>query len=63
MRRVAADLSMMVQEIGFLDRFDAAARTGLNGVEFPFPYGHPREAIAERLEQNDLGWADKYRIG
>src|SRR5258707_565688 len=43
---------MMFQDIGFLDRFDAAARAGFTGVEFLFPYEHPPEAIAERLEKN-----------
>src|SRR2546423_14026636 len=45
---------MMFQEIGFLDRFDAAARAGFKGVEFLFPYEHPPEVIAERLEKNRL---------
>jgi 2-dehydrotetronate isomerase len=50
----AANLSMMFQEIGFLDRFDAAARAGFNGVEFLFPYEHPPEVIGEQLEKNRL---------
>src|SRR3977135_768551 len=54
MPRFAANLSMMFQEVGFLDRFDAAARAGFTGVEFLFPYEHPPEAIAERLEKNRL---------
>ena len=41
MPRFAANLSMMFQDIGFLDRFDAAARAGFKGVEFLFPYDHP----------------------
>src|SRR5947209_16923634 len=45
---------MMFQEIGFLDRFDAAARAGFKGVEFLFPYEHPPEVIADRLEKNGL---------
>src|SRR5947209_7066473 len=45
---------MMFQEIGFLDRFDAAARAGFKGVEFLFPYDHPPAAIADRLEKNGL---------
>jgi hydroxypyruvate isomerase len=52
--RFAANLSMMFQEIGFLERFDAAARAGFKGVEFLFPYEHPPEVIAERLERNRL---------
>src|SRR5919112_329947 len=54
MPRFAANLSMMFQDIGFLDRFDAAARAGFAGVEFLFPYDHPPETIAERLERNRL---------
>jgi len=50
----AANLSMMFQDIDFLDRFDAAARAGFKGVEFLFPYDHPPEAIAERLDKNRL---------
>ena len=54
MPRFAANLSMMYQDIGFLDRFDAAAQAGFKGVEFLFPYDHPPEAVAERLERNHL---------
>ena len=54
MPRFAANLSMMFQEVGFLDRFDAAARAGFKAVEFLFPYEHPPETIAERLEKNRL---------
>ena len=43
MPRFTANLSMMFQDIGFLDRFDAAARAGFKGVEFLFPYDHPPE--------------------
>ena len=54
MPKFAANLSMMFQDIDFLDRFDAAAKAGFKGVEFLFPYDHPPEVIAERLEQNRL---------
>ena len=55
MPKFAANLSMMFQEIpNFLDRFDAAAKAGFNGVEFLFPYDFPPEAIAEKLEKNKL---------
>ena len=54
MPRFAANLSMMFQEIGFLDRFDAAARAGFKAVEFLFPYEHPPETIADRLGKNRL---------
>jgi 2-dehydrotetronate isomerase len=54
MPRFAANLTMMFNEWSFLDRFDAAAEAGFTAVEFLFPYEHPPEAIAERLERNDL---------
>ena len=54
MPRFAANLSMMFNEHPFLDRFDAAAKAGFTAVEFLFPYDHPPEAIAERLERNHL---------
>src|SRR5260370_11250129 len=47
----------MFQDIGFLDRFDAAARAGFKAVEFLFPYDHPPETITERLERNHLSLA------
>src|SRR5258705_3732827 len=54
MPRFAANLSMMFNEVPFLDRFDAAARAGFTAVEFLFPYDHPAEAIGERLRRNGL---------
>lgn len=54
MPQFAANLSMMFTEHAFLDRFDAAAEAGFPAVEFLFPYDHPPEAIAERLERNRL---------
>jgi hydroxypyruvate isomerase len=54
MPKFAANLSMMYQEIGFLDRFAAAARCGFKGVEFLFPYEHPPETIAGHLAQSGL---------
>jgi hydroxypyruvate isomerase len=49
MPRFAANLSMMYQEVGFLDRFAAAARDGFRAVEFMFPYAHPAAEVAARL--------------
>jgi hydroxypyruvate isomerase len=54
MPRFAANLTMMFNEVPFLDRFDAAARAGFTAVEFLFPYDHPAEAIGERLHRNGL---------
>lgn len=46
MPRFAANLSMMFQEVPFLDRFAAAAAAGFKGVEFLFPYDLPADDIA-----------------
>jgi hydroxypyruvate isomerase len=54
MPRFAANLSMMFNEVPFLDRFDAAAKAGFTAVEFLFPYDHPPEAVGERLRRNGL---------
>ncbi|MBN9559311.1 MAG: hydroxypyruvate isomerase, partial [Alphaproteobacteria bacterium] len=37
MPRFAANLSMMFNEVPFLDRFAAARQAGFEGVEFLFP--------------------------
>ena len=54
MPRFAANLSMMYQETGFLDRFAAAARDGFRAVEFMFPYAHPAAEVAARLREAGL---------
>ncbi len=54
MPQFAANLSMMFTEWAFLDRFAAAADAGFKAVEFLFPYAHPADEIARRLEQNGL---------
>jgi hydroxypyruvate isomerase len=54
MPRLNANLSMMFNEVGFLDRFDAAAGAGFRGVEFLFPYAFDKAQIGERLERNRL---------
>jgi len=54
MPRFSANLTMMYNEHGFLDRFAAAAKDGFSAVEFLFPYEHPAQAIADRLKENGL---------
>lgn len=54
MPRFAANLSMMFNEVPFLDRFDAAAKAGFTAVEFLFPYEHPAAEVGERLHRNGL---------
>ena len=54
MPKLAANLSMMFQEVDFLDRFAAAAAAGFRGVEFLFPYEFPPFEIAARLQRSRL---------
>ena len=50
MPRFAANLTMMFNEVPFLDRFALAAQAGFDAVEFLFPYEHPAEEVASRAE-------------
>lgn len=54
MPRFAANLTMMYNDVPFLDRFEAAARDGFEAVEFLFPYDHPAEELAARLRDHGL---------
>ena len=54
MPKFAANLSFIFQEVGFLDRFAAAAACGFKAVEYLSPYEHPPEVIAEQLNRHGL---------
>jgi hydroxypyruvate isomerase len=54
MPKLAANLTMLYNEVDFLDRFEAAATSGFAGVEYLFPYAFPKEQIAERLARHGL---------
>ncbi|MCB1755062.1 MAG: hydroxypyruvate isomerase [Gammaproteobacteria bacterium] len=54
MVKLCANLSMLYNEINFLDRFEAAAKAGFRGVEFQFPYDVDKQQIADRLAANGL---------
>jgi len=54
MPRFAANLSMLFTEVPFLDRFERAARTGFEAVEFLFPYEFPAEEIRARIDKHQL---------
>lgn len=54
MPRFAANLSMMFNELPFLDRFAAARAAGFEAVEFLFPYEHPAAELAKRLQDHGL---------
>ena len=54
MPRFAANLSMLYNDVDFLDRFAAAARDGFPAVEYLFPYAYPVQELATRLQANGL---------
>ncbi len=54
MPKFSANLSMMFNEVGFIDRFAAAAKAGFKGVEYIGPYALPKEQVADALNSNGL---------
>ena len=54
MPKFAANLTMLFNEVPFMDRFDKAAQNGFTAVEFLFPYAFDANEIKERLTRNQL---------
>ena len=54
MPKFAANLTMMFNEVDFLERFAAAKAAGFDGVEYLFPYDFDKAALAERVQANGL---------
>ena len=54
MPKFAANLTMLFNEVGFLERFDAAAKAGFKGVEYLFPYDFQPDEIVAKLKANNL---------
>lgn len=54
MPKFAANLTMLFNEVSFLDRFERAAKAGFKAVEFLFPYGFDAREIRQRLDDNGL---------
>lgn len=54
MPKFAANLTMMFQEVPFMQRFAAAAKAGFKAVEYMFPYDYPAKDIKEQLTANKL---------
>jgi hydroxypyruvate isomerase len=52
--RAAANLSLLWQELPYLDRFDAAAAVGFSGVEVLFPYDVAVKDTQRALTRNGL---------
>jgi len=54
MPRFAANLTMLFNEVPFLDRFEKAAANGFDAVEFLFPYPYTAQELKERLDRHNL---------
>lgn len=54
MPKFAANLTMLFNELPFLDRFAAAKNAGFGGVEYLFPYDFEKGVLAEHLQQYGL---------
>ncbi|QPB43276.1 2-oxo-tetronate isomerase [Rodentibacter haemolyticus] len=54
MPKFAANLTMMFNEIPFIERFEAAAKAGFKYVEFLWPYDYAVETIKQELDKHGL---------
>lgn len=54
MLKFAANLTMMFNEVPFLDRFEAAAQAGFKYVEFLWPYDYPAAILKQKLDKFGL---------
>jgi hydroxypyruvate isomerase len=54
MPRLAANVSTLFPELGFLERFAAAEKAGFKAVEYQFPYSWKAEEIAARVRAAGL---------
>ena len=54
MPKLCANLTMLFNEVPFMDRFAAAAKAGFKGVEYLFPYEYDKQALADALKKHNL---------
>lgn len=54
MSKFSANLTMLFNEVDFLERFGKAAKNEFTAVEYMFPYAWPAEQLSELLQQNNL---------
>ncbi|MAY67228.1 MAG: hydroxypyruvate isomerase, partial [Rhodospirillaceae bacterium] len=54
MPRFNANITMLFQEVDFMDRFQAAAKAGFKGVEYLFPYDYKADDLVDALTSNGL---------
>jgi hydroxypyruvate isomerase len=52
--RFAANLTMLFNELPFLERFAGAKAAGFGGVEYLFPYDFEKAVLREQLQQHGL---------
>jgi hydroxypyruvate isomerase len=54
MPKFSANLTMLFNEVDFLNRFERAAKAGFKGVEYLFPYGWSKEQLVNELGRHGL---------
>lgn len=54
MPKLAANLTLMFNEVDFPDRFAAAAQAGFRGVECQFPYDYDKNVLRQKLAEHQL---------
>ncbi|WP_028115140.1 2-oxo-tetronate isomerase [Ferrimonas senticii] len=54
MAKFAANLTMLFNEVPFLERFAAAKQAGFTAVEFLFPYAYDKQLLADLLSEHQL---------
>jgi hydroxypyruvate isomerase len=54
MPKFCANLTFLFNEVGFVERFAAAAKAGFKGVEYMSPYEYGKDQLAEALQRNGL---------
>ncbi len=54
MPRFAANLTMLFNELPFMERFKAARDAGFDAVEYLFPYAYDKQDLVQALQQNQL---------
>lgn len=54
MPKFAANLTMLFNEMPFVDRFAAAKAAGFSGVEYLFPYEFDKAQLREQLDSHGL---------
>ena len=54
MPKFAANLTMLFNEVPFMERFAAARAAGFTAVEYLFPYAYDKQELAQALRTNGL---------